>query len=1039
MATPDVCRLEIRLLGRASILRDGAEIDLPRSRKARALLAYLVTSGQAQSREHLCDFFWDGPANPRAELRWCLAKIRPLLNDDTTTRLVADGDYVSFLAEDVALDVARVRELIPSAPEDASTNRLRQVAELLRGPFLEGVDLPDCYAFDAWCVAERQALQQLQDGVLRTLVQRLLDQPDAALPYARDRLVLDPFCEDAHADLVMLLNAMGRTAEARERYEHCRRMLQHELGQVPSARLEQLHAQLNPASHPLAAPPSPSSVPSSNAPPLVGRQRELTTMRGMLEKGVPLLISGDPGIGKSRLLQEIPIQLQGEQFQVLRGRAFEMDATRPYAPWIDALRSIPILPTTCPAALRSELAALLPELGPTADDSGDRNRLFNAVAQVVIEMARTGAPMAVVLDDLQWFDEASAALLHYVAHATAGQPVTFILAARGGELECNAAAQRAVHSLRRDLALRMLAVEPLSPAETAAVAHTIAPEVDGDHVFRESEGNPLFAMEIARSHQGGQPLLGDTLGGLIAGRLAGVGKEAAEILPWAAALGRRLNPDRLAAVMNLPCTTLLQGLEDLERRAILRATDAGHSEFAHDLIRRAAYQSLSEPRRRLIHLQIARSLARSVEQSRLWSRKSTLQPHVSGRLARSSPMAESSAGEVAYHADLGGDHALAARACAVAGRYALRIHAYADAAALAQQGQTHLASLPDEARLQRAFELLELYIHPGMEPYQPPDLEQRLRTLVADARAIGTSTQVHDGLYLIGVLLYLRGRYSDALDVTVLAERAGRTAEPATVVQAVADTARCLGMLGRDMDRAAQLAEEAQQLAEQLDVRELGCELPLALGLVAHHRGELLQARAHIEHALALAKRDRTPWWECYCLSRLPMIELERQAPDDALDCCRTLQIVADKLGDNSGAEAPFAQALEALARLQRGEHQATATMDHALEQLRTADSQWMIAYVQNMAALIHWQSDRADAARERAGKALHAAGIVDQENEIIIARALLARTALNTADRAAALAHLEHMHTVARDGLSARARRAAADAEAAVGRTLPV
>ncbi|SEP18466.1 ATP-binding protein [Aquisalimonas asiatica] len=1033
MATPDVCRLEIRLLGRASILRDGAAIELPRSRKARALLAYLVTSGQARSREHLCDFFWDGPANPRAELRWCLAKIRPLLNDDTTTRLVADGDYVSFLAEDVALDITRVRELIPSAPEDVSTHRLRQVAGLLRGPFLESVDLPDCYAFDAWCVAERQALQQLQDGVLRTLVQRLLDQPDTALPYARDRLVLDPFCEDAHADLVMLLHAMGRTAEARQRYEHCRRMLQHELGQAPSARLEQLHAQLNPTSQPLSAPPSLSSAPSSDAPPLVGRQRELTTIRGALEERAPLLISGEPGIGKSRLLQEISLQLQGEQVQVLRGRAFEMDATRPYAPWIDGLRSIPI-----PATWRPELAALLPELGPTADDSGDRNRLFSAVAQVVIDMTRTSSPAAIVLDDLQWFDEASAALLHYVAHATTGHPVAFILAARGGELECNAAAQRAVHALRRDRALRILTVEPLSPTETATIAHTIAPEVDGDHVFRESEGNPLFALEIARSHQGGQPLLGDTLGGLIAGRLAGVGKEAAEILPWAAALGRRLNPDRLAAVMNLPGTTLLQGLEDLERRAILRATDAGHWEFAHDLIGHAAYQSLSEPRRRMIHLQIARSLARSVEQSRLWSRKSTLQPHVSGRLARSSPMAESSAGEVAYHADLGGDHALAARACAVAGRYALRIHAYADAVALAQQGQTHLAPLPDETRLQRAFELLELYIHPGMEPYQPPDLEQRLRTLVADARAIGTTTQVHDGLYLIAVLLYLRGRYSDALDVTVLAERAGRTAEPATVVQAVADTARCLGMLGRDMDRAAQLAEEAHHLAEQLDVRELGCELPLARGLVAHHRGELVQARAHIEHALALAKRDRTPWWECYCLSRLPMIELERQAPDDALDCCRTLQTVADKLGDNSGAEAPFAQALEALARLQRGDPQATARLDHALEQLHAADSQWMIAYVQNMAALIHWQSEQPDAARERAEKALHAAGIIDLANEVIIARALLARTALATGDRTAALAHLDHMHTVAHGCLSARARHTAAEAEAVLGRTLP-
>lgn len=1035
MTTPDGPRLEIRLLGKSEVLRDGAPVVLPRSRKARALLAYLVTSGQAHARAHLCDLLWDGPADPRAELRWCLAKIRPLLDDDSAQRLVTEGDYVSICARNVALDVARVRELIPSAPQEVATAELRLAAELLRGPFLEGLDLPDCYRFDAWCVAERQALLQLHDGVLQTLVQRLEDQPEAALPYARDRLLLDPLWEDAHADLIMLLQAMGRTAEARERYEQCRRMLQLELGQTSSPRLDALARQLR------RVPPardtgSPTPAPSSTASALVGRQRELAGIRETLEEGLPLIISGDPGIGKSHLLQEVAARLREEGTQVLRGRAYELDAMRPYAPWIDALRSLPTPATSLPASRRQELAALLPELGPATEEAGDRNRLFDAVAQWLIDMARHGPAQVVILDDLQWFDEASAALLHYLIHGTDGYPIAFLLATRGGELACNPAAQRLVHSLCRDHALRGLTVAPLSAAETARVAHRVAPELDGDHVFRESEGNPLFALEIARAHQGGQPLLGGTLGGLIAGRLAGVGREAAALLPWAAALGRRLNPDRLAAVMNLPCRALLLGLEDLERRAILRATEGGRYEFTHDLIRRAAYQSLSEPRRRLIHLQIARSLARSVEASRLWSRKRLLPAQVGGDPARRPPLEASSVGEVAYHAGQGGDHALAAQACAVAGRHALRIHAYEEAASLARQGQEHLEPLPDDIRLQRAFELLELYIHPGMEAFQPPDLEQRLRTLVADARASGTSTQVHDGLYLIGVLLYLRGRYSDALDITVRAERAGRTAEPATVVQAVADTARCLGMLGRDMDRAAQLAEEAQHLAEQLDVREPGCELPLALGLVSHHRGELRRARAHIEQALVLARRDRTPWWECYCLSRLPMIALERQDPDEALECCHTLQAVADTLG--GGAEAPVARALEALARLQRGERRAEAGLELALAQLDTADSRWMIAYVQNLAAWSDWQAGRAEAARQRAEAALQAAEAVDQANERSLAHAMLLRVALSLGDRQAALAHRASLQADASRCLSARARRAAREAEAAVHRHLP-
>ena len=1031
MVAPDACRLEIRLLGRPSISRDGAEIELPRSRKARALLAYLVTSGQAQSREHLCDFFWDGPANPRAELRWCLAKIRPLIDDDTTVRLVTKGDYVQFHAERALLDVTRVRGLLSAPPGELSTDSLREAAGLLRGPFLQGMDLPDCYGFDAWCVAERQALHQQHDMVLQTLVRRLQGEPHAALPHARDRLVLNPLCEDAHADLIGLLHTMGSTAEALERYEHCRRMLQSELGQTPSPRLQELHAAIRPRPPPLATPP-PAPRQTADSPPLVGRRNELACIQQAVNDGTPVLIRGDPGIGKSRLLQEAAAHLRGAGSVVLSGRAFEMDTSRPYAPWIDALRSIPTLSATLPPALLPELAALLPELGPASEDTGDRNRLFNAVAQALVEMTRTGRPVAVLLDDLQWFDEASAALLHYVARATSAHPVALVLAARAGETETNPAALRTLHALHRDHALQSIAVEPLSATDTAALAQSVAPKADGDRVFRDSEGNPLFTLEIARSQQSGQPLLGDTLGGLITGRLAGVGSEAAEVLPWAAAFGRRLDPDRLAAVMNLPLPSLLQALEDLERRAILRATEGGRYEFTHDLIRRAAYQSLSEPRRRLIHLQLARSLACTVRQSRLWGRKSTLHlPVVGGTESRSGHVEESSAGEVAYHADLGGDHVLAARACALAGRHALRLYAYEEAAALAQRGRGHVEQLPHETRLQLSFELLELYIHPGMELYQPVDLEQRLRGLVADARAAGASTEVHDGLYLIGVLHYLRGRYSDALEFTVRAERAGRTAEPATVVQAVADTARCLGMLGRDMDRAAQLTEEAQELARELEVRELGCEFPLAIALVAHHRGELQEAQTRLEHALALARRDRTPWWEYYCLSRLPMIELEREDPEAALEWCRVLQTVAGTLG--AGAEAPFAQALEAVARLQRGEQQASAAVDAAVEDLRAADSQWMIAYVQNLAACVDRQAGRHEAARERAGEALAAAGMVDQVNEATLARALLVLDAINAGDRQSALTHMECMHSDTYRCLSARARRAAEAAEAAV------
>lgn len=990
---------EIRLLGRLEVWHEGRGLELPRSRKARALLAYLVHSPQPRSREHLCDLLWDGPANPRAELRWCLAKIRPVLNTLAESCLLTEDDHVAFDSGKTAVDTERLRQLIPSVPDAASTAALEQAAQLVRGPFLDGMDLPDCYRFDAWCLAERQSWHQLHDSVLRSLVDRLRSQPETALRYARHRLLLDPLSEDAHADLILLLQALGQTAEARERYEHCRRMLKQELGQPPSARLEELRLQLVPS----PAPTRRQATASSARPPavaLVGRRRECAAIQRAVASRTPLLVTGDPGIGKSRLLQETA-SAQTQRVKVLVGSAYEVDSGRPYAPWIDALRSVPATALPVPATLRPELAALLPELGAATTQSGDRNRLFEAVAQLLIAMADKARPVLIVLDDLQWFDEASIALLHYLVRATAAYPVAFVMATRSGELAGNRAAQRLVHTLLRDQALQVMEVDPLTAIDTRELASRVSPQADGDAVFRESEGNPLFALEIARSHRQGRPPLGGTLGELIAGRLANLDREAAEVLPWAAALGRRLTPDGLAAVMSLSPTALLKALEDLERRVILRVTDNGAYEFAHDVIRRAAYQTLSEPRRRLIHLQIARSLSRG------------------------GALREQHAGEVAYHAELGGDHRLAARACAMAGRYALRIHAYEEVATLAARGQTHLGPLPSDLRLQRAVELLELYIHPGMVSYRPSNLEHQLRELVNEARAAGLIAEEHHGLYLIGVLLYLRGHYGAALDVTEHAEHAGRAADPETVVRAIADTARCLGMLGQEMDRAAKLVQEAQTLAEQLEVREHGCEMPLAIALVRHHRGDLEAARSHAQQALALARRDRTPWWEYFCLSRLPMIELERQAPEAALEWCRALLAVAGKLG--AGAEAPFARALEALARQQRGEPDAVHAVhavDTALAQLEAADSQWMIAYVQNMAAWADWEAGRPEAARHRAESALQSAESIGQRSEIALARAMLARTALALGDDVAASTQLSRAPEDDRQ-LSARARRA--------------
>lgn len=169
--------LNIRLLGELRLARDGTPLPLPASRKTRALLGYLIATGQAHRRERLCDLFWDGPDDPRAELRWCLSKIRSLLVD-VEARLVADRERVCIELENAAVDLLSVRSLLRDGVAAASTGDLRQAVSLFGGEFLDGLDLPACYRYQEWCMAEREAVSRLRLSALGVLVERLQDNPE---------------------------------------------------------------------------------------------------------------------------------------------------------------------------------------------------------------------------------------------------------------------------------------------------------------------------------------------------------------------------------------------------------------------------------------------------------------------------------------------------------------------------------------------------------------------------------------------------------------------------------------------------------------------------------------------------------------------------------------------------------------------------------------------------------------------------------------------------------------------------------------------
>ena len=139
--------LRIRVLGDLRVERLGTVVPLPASKRTRALLGYLVCTGTPQTRQALCDLLWDGPDDPRAELRWSLTKLRPVLDDAQARRIDADRERVAFVPCGAAIDIAEVHALLAPGVSGATTEELERAAALFAGEFLDGLDLPACYRF----------------------------------------------------------------------------------------------------------------------------------------------------------------------------------------------------------------------------------------------------------------------------------------------------------------------------------------------------------------------------------------------------------------------------------------------------------------------------------------------------------------------------------------------------------------------------------------------------------------------------------------------------------------------------------------------------------------------------------------------------------------------------------------------------------------------------------------------------------------------------------------------------------------------------
>lgn len=952
--------LQIRLLGELEVTAHGKAVALPQSRKTRALLGYLALSSRAHRRERLCAVLWDVADDPRAALRWSLSKLRELVDSPGATRLIADREHVSLDLSRAWVDVLELERLLGGAPERAATANLEQARALFRGELLEALELPDFQTYEAWLVAERARFRELHRRVLLALLERSGGHPDKALPLVRELVDMDPADERARAQLLELLHATGRIREAEELSRANRRLV----SESPPP--------------PAAALPPPVRRASLDESALVGREAECEQLQRWLSaaRSAPgvLLIDGDAGLGKSRLLRELTRRAADGGARVVSSRAPQAHPGWPYAAFRELLQELD------PQALA--------ELSPAAAAQPQgREALFRSLLESFARVARGSPRLLIALDDAHALDDASADLLHYLVFGLP-QGSDFVLAARGGELQDQQGIARVLRGLRRDGRVEELV---LSPFGREQIRQLVASDA-ADQLYEQSAGNPLFALELARAPEGSGKTLPKSLAQLLRDRVDALAPEQAEVLRWAAVLGAQFEPELLSQLVELPPERFVDTLERLERYGWFQHTGEGASAFAHELVQRAVYAQLSEPRRRLMHTRVARALA-----------------------ARSGGD-EALTAALAQHALLGGDRQAAARACLSAGKRCLRVYAHASALGLARRGLAYAAELPDPERTTLTLELHEVSIH-ARRPAPPEAVASELARLSARALELGAIEHARIGFYLRAFLMWEHGELADARHFAHEVARVAQLADPEERLNALVHSARCLAVLERDLPQAEAFVLEAEAVAAAAG-RESG-ELLLTSGVLAAHRGEYERARAELERAGQLAQRDGRRYEEFFALECAINLELTRGEYANALAACPRLLAVGERLRE--GSEAPFAAAMHALIRYCSGLEATPEAFELSLEPLALADAKQRRALLLLQAAEFEAHSRRWPAARAHAAEALRVAQWMERHSEAALALCVLIEAAADSGEDASA--HVSALRALLERPLSAHAR----------------
>ncbi len=653
--------IAFRVLGPLEVSRGGRPLSI--AGKPAALLAMLlVHANEVVSADRLIDCLW-GEAPPKSAgklVQGYVSQLRRALTAGREDEDVAGGAVLTrpsgyvLRIDPSQLDAERFRSLLDEArtalaegAPDTASHMLRDALGLWRGPPLAD------FAYEAFAQDVIARLEELRlIGLEERIEADLALGRHAGLVGELEALIAHhPLRERLRAQLMLALYRCDRQSEALQAYQDARRLLVEELGLEPSRRLRDLEQAIlrQDRSLELDRPARDDRRASGRrrGGVFVGREDELAALLRALEdalaaRGRLLVIGGEPGIGKSRLAEELARTAVETGAAVLWGRCWEAGGAPPYWPWVQAIRSY--AREADAARLRSDLGAGAAEIAdvvaevreqitdlspspPIDDPQAARFRLFDAIAAFLKRVART-KPLVIVLDDLHWADEGSLRLLEFVSRELAEAPLLLIGTYRDVELSRRHPLSQTLAELTRERLFERIVLRGLSREDGArfieATCGTHPPPELVDAVHSQTEGNPLFVTEVVRlltqegeltperlsAREGWSLRIPEGVRDVIGRRLDRLSDHCNEALAVASIIGREFGLDQLDRLLDYSEDQLLQLLEEaLAARVIEEVTGAvDRYQFTHSLIQETLADELSLTRRVRLHARVAEAL-----------------------------------------------------------------------------------------------------------------------------------------------------------------------------------------------------------------------------------------------------------------------------------------------------------------------------------------------------------------------------------------------------------------------------------------------